>query len=244
MQTTATQTPAPSKPFVTAIRQVGLVTGDLNSTLRELANRFGIGPFNCWHLASRQLFGRKFRGAPVPWTINLAIAWVGQMQLEVIQPLTGPSSLAEYLNSTGEGGIPPLLVATGNLKLAPAIRRFKSLGCPVDLEGYANLPAQIGPLTILPIPKFAAQRLNTHFAYLNTQHIAGTTLEVSQLPPLMPFRVGMSIAKPQYRIPLPGPNRLVKEINKVGIITPNLDRLLSSYTHQLGIGPWRITTLD
>src|SRR5689334_22890715 len=117
----------PTQPFVTGVRQVCLVTGDLHGTLRELANRFGIGPFKCWHLDPRQLFGRKFRGTPTPWTMNLAIAWAGPMQLEVIQPLDGPSSLGEYLQATG-GGIHHVLVATGKLKLAPDIRRFRALG--------------------------------------------------------------------------------------------------------------------
>src|SRR5438067_6625532 len=124
-----TQSPSPSKPFVTDIRQVCLVVDDLDKTLGELAGRFGIGPFKCWHLGARQLFGRKLRGKDVPWTMKLAIAWVGKMQLEVIQPVKGPSILEEYLNTHG-GGIHHLLVATGKLRLAQAMERFKAMGCP------------------------------------------------------------------------------------------------------------------
>jgi Glyoxalase/Bleomycin resistance protein/Dioxygenase superfamily len=245
-----TQSPAPSKPFVTDIRQVCLVVDDLDKTLGELAGQFGIGPFKVWHLGARQLFGRKLRGKDVPWTMKLAIAWVGKMQLEVIQPVKGPSILGEYLNTHG-GGIHHLLVATGKLRLAQAIERFKAMGCPTEQEGYANLPAQIGPLTVPPIPKFAARQLSTHFAYMRTEPQAGTVLEVSQLPPLMPFRLGMDLAKAEYRVPLPdmpvkSPARagLVKEIVKVGIVTRHLDERVAWYSRQLGIGPWRISILD
>src|SRR4051794_22352841 len=108
-----TRSPAPTERFVTEIRQVCLVTNDFEGTLRELTARFGLGPFKCWYLRAPRVFGRKFRAKAVPWTIKLAIAWVGEMQLEVIQPVDGPSALGEYASRQAEGGgIHHLLVAT------------------------------------------------------------------------------------------------------------------------------------
>jgi hypothetical protein len=44
-----------------------------------------------------------FRGEPADFTAHISMAYVGEMQLELIQPVRGQSIYSEFLGSTGGG---------------------------------------------------------------------------------------------------------------------------------------------
>jgi catechol 2,3-dioxygenase-like lactoylglutathione lyase family enzyme len=44
-----------------------------------------------------------FRGEPADFTAHISMAYVGEMQLELIQPVSGTSIYSEFLDATGGG---------------------------------------------------------------------------------------------------------------------------------------------
>ena len=247
--TNASKTSSLSGSFITEINQVCIVTNDLEKNVRELSKRFGIGPFKCWNYKLPSLFKTKFRGKELLWTVKLALAWVGNTQWEVVQPLEGPSLYQEYLHAHGEG-VHHLLVDTGSLSFDRAIERLVAMNFPLVQEGMINAPVKLGFLT-LPRPRFAYNLLCPRFAYMDTEDATKTSLELLNLPPLVSLRRGCSILKCDYWIPAGNtdinaslPNSFISQIFKIGIVTHDLDETLRNYVERLKIGPWRVYNLQ
>jgi methylmalonyl-CoA/ethylmalonyl-CoA epimerase len=85
------------------IGQVGVVVRDLDKSLRKFHEVFGIGPWDIYKYAPPEMRESTFRGQRSEWSILAAFTWVGNVQLELIQPLTGPSIYYEHLENKGEG---------------------------------------------------------------------------------------------------------------------------------------------
>ena len=238
-----------SNRLVSGITQICLVVNDFEKRVGELSGRFGIGPFKCWNFNPPHILHTTFRGEKVLWTMKLGMAWVGNFQLEVIQPEKGPSLYKEYLAIHGEGAH-HLLVSTGSIGFDQAIERMVSAGYPVGQEAMINIPVKIGPLTLPPLPSWLANFLAPKIAYMETEAALKTVLELSKLPPRL-FRFGIKRGKPDYWIPANRrdfdavlPNHFINRISHIGIVTHDLDQLIHNYEKSMGVGPWKVSTLE
>ncbi|HIK07007.1 MAG TPA: VOC family protein [Trichormus sp. M33_DOE_039] len=234
----------------TNINQVCIVTNNCDETVRCLSKYLGIGPFKCWYHQSPRLFNTKVYGKKVDWKMKIAIAWIGNIQLEVVENIEGNTIYSEYLKTKGEG-VQHLLFDTGNLSLEQSINQLAKLDCSVTQEGMLNIPVQLGFINLPPTPRFLSNLLIPKFAYLDTENLAKTTFELLKLPPFLPLKSGISITKPDYWIPEGNkninsslPNSFINQIFKVGILTYDIDKTVRNYVKTLGIGPWKIYTLQ
>jgi methylmalonyl-CoA/ethylmalonyl-CoA epimerase len=86
-------------PFSKVI-QVGIVVRDVEKTVERLTS-LGIGPFQEMVLPP----DRKewFRGEPMYADFKIYGAMIGDIQIELIQPLSGDSPHKEFLETKGEG---------------------------------------------------------------------------------------------------------------------------------------------
>jgi methylmalonyl-CoA/ethylmalonyl-CoA epimerase len=86
-------------PFTNVI-QVGIVVKDIDQAAKRLT-ALGIGPFESRTLAA----GRKewFRGKPMDAEMKISMAKMGEVDIELIQPVSGDSPHKEFLNTKGEG---------------------------------------------------------------------------------------------------------------------------------------------
>ena len=85
------------------IAQVALVVHDLQQTMETYWKVLGIGPWSIYAYAPPTLRETMVRGKPVEYSMRLAIAQVGALQVELIQPLEGPSIYKEFLAERGAG---------------------------------------------------------------------------------------------------------------------------------------------
>ncbi len=85
------------------IAQVALVVHDLERAMETYWKVLGIGPWSIYTYAPPALRETMVRGKPVQYSMRLAIAHVGALQVELIQPLEGPSIYKEFLAEQGEG---------------------------------------------------------------------------------------------------------------------------------------------
>jgi len=90
------------KAKVQNISQIGLVVKDIDEKAKYFWDKFGIGP---WYFME---FGpdveeTTYYGKPAPFKLKLAMAQVGSIQLELIQPVSGDTPHMDFLNSNREG---------------------------------------------------------------------------------------------------------------------------------------------
>ena len=97
-----------SKPVVPKIEkgeiiQIGIVVRDLQKNVSNYWATLGIGPWQTIRMEPPILTDVILRGKPVQASMLAAVAQSGSIQLELIQPLDGPSIWKEFLEERGEG---------------------------------------------------------------------------------------------------------------------------------------------
>ena len=90
------------------IEQIGIVTGDLKGMVKRYEEVFGVGP---WVIADGeggldpkyQAVDLTVRGKRENFSVSLAWAKVGDIEIELIQPLDDKSDYARFLKEHGDG---------------------------------------------------------------------------------------------------------------------------------------------
>ncbi len=85
------------------VLQVGLVVRDLQKSMETYWRVLGIGPWKIYTYAPPMLREATVRGRRADYSMRVAHAQAGPTQLELIQPLDGPSIYQEHLATKGEG---------------------------------------------------------------------------------------------------------------------------------------------
>ena len=114
------------------IIQIGIIVRDLQRAVNNYWATFGIGPWQTIKMEPPILTDVSIRGKPVEASMLAAIAQNGNIQLELIQPLEGPSIWKEFLEERGEGlhHVQPLAQDTKAVLAA-----FKEMGVEVLMSG-------------------------------------------------------------------------------------------------------------
>jgi methylmalonyl-CoA/ethylmalonyl-CoA epimerase len=82
--------------------QVALVVPDLDVALEHHAGRLGLGPWACFTYTPELLTTATYRGRPARFSLRLALA-AGTPEVELIEPLDGPSVYHDHLETHGAG---------------------------------------------------------------------------------------------------------------------------------------------
>jgi methylmalonyl-CoA/ethylmalonyl-CoA epimerase len=85
------------------VLQVGLVVQDLRKSVETYWKLLGIGPWRIYTYAPPMLREATVRGKRTDFSMRIACAQAGPTQLELIEPLEGPSIYVEHLRTKGEG---------------------------------------------------------------------------------------------------------------------------------------------
>jgi methylmalonyl-CoA/ethylmalonyl-CoA epimerase len=86
-------------PF-TKVTQIGIVVRDMDKTIERLT-ALGMGPFQEMTLPPDRV--EWFRDKRMYADFRICYAMIGDIQIELIQPLSGESPHKEFLNTKGEG---------------------------------------------------------------------------------------------------------------------------------------------
>jgi methylmalonyl-CoA/ethylmalonyl-CoA epimerase len=86
-------------PF-TKVTQIGIVVRDMDKTVERLTS-LGMGPFQEMTLPPDRV--EWFRDKRMYADFKICFAMIGDIQIELIQPLSGESPHKEFLNTKGEG---------------------------------------------------------------------------------------------------------------------------------------------
>ena len=96
-------TPSPAEIKVTKFSSVAIVVNDARRTAESYRDILGIGPWAIYDFAPPALHDRKYQGITAWGVEKLAVADVGGVNLELIQPVAGQSIFRDHLEKHGEG---------------------------------------------------------------------------------------------------------------------------------------------
>lgn len=85
------------------IKQVAVVVPDLDEAVERWSAQLGIGPWTAYRLEPPRLQEMRYHGDEVEFSLRHALAWQGDVQFELVQPLSGPSIFRDHLDVRGEG---------------------------------------------------------------------------------------------------------------------------------------------
>lgn len=90
-------------PFFTNLLQVAVVVRDLEVTMRTYWEEYGIGPWQIYEFNADTVQDMIRDGRPAAYAARLGLTTIGDVSLELIQPLDGDSIYADFLREHGEG---------------------------------------------------------------------------------------------------------------------------------------------
>jgi methylmalonyl-CoA/ethylmalonyl-CoA epimerase len=83
--------------------QVGLIVRDVEETASAYADVFGVDVPGWFLTDPEEVAHTRYRGKPTSARAKLAFLDLGSVQLELIEPVGGPSTWQEFLDEHGEG---------------------------------------------------------------------------------------------------------------------------------------------
>lgn len=85
-----------------SVDQVGIVVTDLELYIERYAETYGLGDWKIWTYEQEMFSESSFRGGPADFSMRLALS-SRDPQVELIEPLAGPSIYHEWLAESGSG---------------------------------------------------------------------------------------------------------------------------------------------
>ncbi len=87
------------------IFQIGFVTADVEKSMRHWIDVLGVGPWTVLTFTEATMKNLKVNGKLLdqPFKFIIAATQVGDLQIELIQPVSGPTHLGEFLAERGGG---------------------------------------------------------------------------------------------------------------------------------------------
>jgi methylmalonyl-CoA/ethylmalonyl-CoA epimerase len=148
-----------------SIFQLAFVVQNLEAALERYSAALDAAPWRCWTLGAGEHDETEYRGGPTSFSSRLALN-DSSPQLELIEPLTGPSAHQDWLDKHGEG---PHHVGIIVESVPDAIVQMADAGYPVVHRGSG-----------LGLQHDGA------WAYFDTTDALGMMIEAVQPPTSMP----------------------------------------------------------
>jgi catechol 2,3-dioxygenase-like lactoylglutathione lyase family enzyme len=154
----AVDSPAPLPFLRGGVAQVALVVKDLQQAMRQYWRLFGIGPWHIYTYGRPLVKAMSYRGEPAHYKLRVGLSWLGPLRIELIQPIGGPSVFDEFVRAHGQG-MHHLGVLVEDMDRALAQARAAGVEMTMDGSGFGK-------------------RGDGHYAYLDTEALIGTTVEL------------------------------------------------------------------
>ena len=139
--------------------------------MRRWSAELGIGPWTGYRLGPPRLKEMLYEGDPVEFSFRHALAWQGELQFELIEPLEGPSIFADHLVIHGEGlhhigkYVPDHPVAVAELLVAGFTPLQSARGFGAEGDGAFAYFRPPGIATIVELIEAPRVRIDPEFVY-------------------------------------------------------------------------------
>jgi len=210
--------PPQEKVVLRQVLQVAVVVKDLQKSMENYWDLFGIGPWQVYTFQPPNLTNPTLRGKSEPYTMKVALAQVGSVAFELIQPLTGPSIYKEFLEKKG-GGFHHVAVAS-TYDYDSTVDAFGKRGIKILMSGtWAG----------------------TTYAYMDTEKGLKAILEIYKMRPPGMARPAPESTYPSADAKVEKPEK-VKDVLQIGMVVRDIQKEMKRYWDILGLGPWRVHT--
>ena len=149
-----------------SVDQVAVVVRDLDASMKSYVEEFGVGPWRVYTFSPDWIEGMTFRGKEQGYSMRLALADLGGMMYELIEPVQGPNSYQEFLDEHGEG--------------------LHHLGYLVDDLDMAIKDMESRGYRLLQSGRAIGTKDDGGYAYFETEGALGHIIEAIELPQEMP----------------------------------------------------------
>jgi hypothetical protein len=150
-------------PFLKrGVAQIAIVVPDLDPVLERYHRLFGIGPWHIYTYAKPLVKRMTRRGKPAEHAMRVALCYLGDTRIELIQPLEGDTVYAEFVKAHGYG-VHHLGFLTEDM--GRDLEAARRAGIEMTQDGAGFGPDDDG-----------------HYAYLDTEALLGTTVELIERP--------------------------------------------------------------
>lgn len=208
---------SPSKIKIKSINQIAILVKDLEVVAENYWKILGIGPWSIFKWEAPMVYGRIYHGKPAWAREKIALAQVGDVQIELAQAIDGPSIYADWVEEQGEG------LHHINFLSDTAEDHEKILETLAN-EGFIDLQSgRFGP---------PEKRYGYHYIDIPPlRTIWGPVYESKAIlkPIIFPDTKEESPAKVK-----------VKAINQIAIAVKDIEVVAENYWKVLGIGPWSV----
>lgn len=144
------------------VAQIAFVVEDLEAVVRRYHELFGVCP---WHLYTYEkpfVQRMSYRGRDGDYAMRVGLSYFGDSRVELIQPIRGPSIYEEFVERHGYG--------------------VQHLGVLVSDMAAALDEASAAGLSMIQDGSGFGLDGDGHYAYLDTEELLGTTLELIERP--------------------------------------------------------------
>lgn len=150
-------------PFLKGgITQVALVVEDLEKAVERYWTVFGIGPWHFYSYGKPLVKKMSYHGQPAEFSMRIAMAQVGSMNIELIEMKDGPTVYADFVRKHGYG--------------------VHHIGVQVDDADAAIAMARDAGIEMLQDGQGFGCEGDGHFAYLDTEDTLGVMIELREAP--------------------------------------------------------------
>lgn len=120
-------------------KQIALVVRDVHATMDQWHRLLGVGPWDVRHFTQDTVRDFHVRGERVeePFDFICAVTWIGDVELELIQPIAGPNIYWEHLEKYGEG-LHHIKDVMPDEEIPGVIARLEAQGSPVIQTGWID----------------------------------------------------------------------------------------------------------
>jgi catechol 2,3-dioxygenase-like lactoylglutathione lyase family enzyme len=197
------------------INQVALVVHDLEQVAKNYWTILGIGPWAIYEWEAPLVYDRTYHGQRAWARERIALAQVGAVQLELVQPVEGPSIYRDWLEAHGEG-LHHMNFLVDDVD--QTVAALAEIGVPTMQSGRFGPPEQRGAYNYVDVWPLRTIWEPVHMA------------EEMGVDPIM-FPAGSESS--------PAPIKSLG-INQFALVVHDLEEVAKNYMTILGIGPWAI----
>ena len=150
-------------PFLkNGIAQVCIIVEDLDKSVENYWNMFGIGPWHIYTYGKPLVKEMTYHGETTEYRMRVALSYIGDLRVELIQPLEGDTVYKDFVEKHGYG-----------------VHHF---GLLVEDMRSAIAEAEANGLTMTQDGSGFGLDGDGHYAYLDTEDSIGVTLELIERP--------------------------------------------------------------
>ena len=144
------------------VNQIALVVRDLDAAVRRYWEMLGVGPWKVYTYGPPLVRDMTYRGKAQEYRMRLALAQMGPLVVELIQPLSDRNIYVEHLDRKGEG--------------------LHHLGIIVPSLDRGVAEAERQGFTVLQSGRGYGRFGDGGFAYFDTEASLGVILELIEVP--------------------------------------------------------------